>query len=479
MRHGGLLRLLLAGFYTLGVSPASPSPAPSPAAFPPPIQLHPRLKLVGSGLETSCHCKPTGPGSLSVSAGACHLTSAAVSNSGLSSPSLEAAVHAHIGPPPSLRLALVASTPLACGEQGGADEVAGGWGGDTGELVLAAAAAERVGGRLLREAEVNRLVRAYISRSRAPYLVYHTTAAAHATLARLAGSAMALDMLAPPISVRPGILAALSSPEAHGCALLRNLVARGGVGGVRPELAVTVIRALHGILWDEGDPLRARIRYYVDVSSPEELSRSFKGASVQMVDVAASAAAPLRFGPLHGMLTLPKIALSGAGDSGSEPWRLVLDGRGGFESDAELAPAPSPSALLVVTVGAACAKLGRCALIAPHMPQRLSKVPAGAATAVLTPTAAAASAAAGGNATSSLRPSPSPPPPPPSFLVLHPQAVAARRNATAPLLASAFKLDASQLLNAMASIGADWDAAVDSSLGVGSQSLPKVSVLLT
>jgi hypothetical protein len=441
-----------------------PPPSSSSSAAPP-ASMWPTVSL-GGGLEASCHCRaagaaaaPTGGEPPPPPPPACALRSVTLAVAGAASPAAEAAARAHVGDASALRLAAAASTPLACGEQSGSDEVAGSWGGDAGELVLSAGAVERVLLRPLHDAETARLARAYVERLRAP-LVYHTSAAAVARLAAAAG-VEALDLLSPPAAARPALLRALAAPESHGCALLRALLRAGGAGGVRPALAADIVRALHGILWDEGDALRRRIRYYVDASTPAELAAAVAAAGappVAQLPVArqapdgsalpanaaagAGAGAPLPYGRLAGVLTMPPPPPRGAQP---QPWRLALDAAGGAaarDAAAPLAPAPPPTALLVVTVAPACAKLDRAPLLAPHVPQ-----PLGA-------------------------------PPRPSFLVLHPQAVAARRNATVPLIATAFKLNGDELRDAMASIAADWDAAVEAALGVGGPALPKVTVLL-
>ena len=56
--------------------------------------------------------------------------------------------------------------------------------------------------------------------------------------------------------------------------------------------------------------------------------------------------------------------------------------------------------------------------------------------------------------------------------------MAARRNATVPLIATAFKLNGDELRDAIASIAADWDAAVEAALGVGGPALPRITVLI-
>jgi hypothetical protein len=97
-------------------------------------------------------------------------------------------------------------------------------------------------------------------------------------------------------------------------------------------------------------------------------------------------------------------------------------------------------------VAPACVKLGRSALVAPYIPQPL-------------PAAGVPRA--------------------PAFLILHPQVVSARRNATVPLLATAFKVEADTVKEAMADIAKEWDAAVERALDIGGPRRPKVTVLLS
>ena len=177
----------------------------------------------------------------------------------------------------------------------------------------------------------------------------------------------------------------------------------------------------------------------------------------------------LPYGPFRGVLRLPRLSKR----PNAVPWTLVLDGGGGGSgsvgssgnaTDASsaaaapplspLAPAAPPSAMLEIHVHAACAELQRCVPLAPLIPRALSPGSSSGGAVVATPT----------------------------YYVRHPQVVAFRRAAAAPLLAGAFKLDGGLLLAAMASIDAEWAAAVEAALGIGSvapATVPKVTVLFT
>lgn len=512
----------------LHVAADAPGHAPSALAAAPP-------------LRSACHCRPSLPAD-----GLCQLSHATVAVAGAPQPSLERRVRAHLGAVPALRVALAAELPLSCAEHAALDEVAGAWGGDAGALVLAAAAVERVAARALRDGEVARLVRAFLTKMRAPYLVYHTNASAQLALQRRLGLET-LDMLAPPPGARARILAAFADdPDTHGCVLLRTLLraaapqattaspaaageaegegAAAAAGlGVQPRLVLAVVAALHAVLWDEGDALRARIRYYVHATPVGERARhgSARGAAqataspppagapravpVELVSIAGqlpdgSLAAPaaavgggdassrgsdalMPYGPFTGVLTLPR----GSSSDGGAVWSLALGAAARNNGSAATASspgiAPPPRALLRVSVSPDCAKLGRGVPIAPFIPRlpHAGGQPGATALPAASPPAAAAD---GGSAAASAAPSAlagghdDDDAAGASFYVMHPQVITAHRAALAPLIATAFKLDGSLLLAAMEELGEQWDAAVERELGIGEAALPKVTVLL-
>jgi len=64
---------------------------------------------------------------------------------------------------------------------------------------------------------------------------------------------------------------------------------------------------------------------------------------------------------------------------------------------------------------------------------------------------------------------------------MHPQAVSARRNATASLLATVFKADMDMLAEAMEERGKAWSALVERELHIGNEpgQVPKAALMFT
>jgi len=265
------------------------------------------------------------------------------------------------------------------------------------EMMLAVAVVEGVRGAPLSTRDVSRFVRTYVSRSRAPFISYHTTAAAVARLQAAVGLS-SLDLAQPPPSAVPALLDAMArDPGVHGCRVLRDMLQAGAAGngsdvtggkyGVRRGLIVDVIAAIHAIVWNPSDPLRQRVQYLVQ-PDPHDSGRGIgfvEGAHEPPRIPQRDVTAVVRRG--HAVV------------SSAEPPAL---------------PPPAPGAMLVVQVRPDCQERGRT---------------------VLMPTATTVG---------------------PRGVVLHPTVVSARRNATAALLTGAFALDAGTAATRMADKGAAW-----------------------
>lgn len=230
----------------------------------PPLQKALLLDVIGpeGGRAVSrCNCRPALPdGPQTCGLGSLQISSLA------GEPELESAARQHVGPVSARRVAPTAEIPLACAEHLGKNEVAGAWGGELGELLLTLAAFEASAEQQLTSAAVLTTLRAVVDKAKVP-IIYHTNVTAELHLCKKLGVG-GIDMLLPPPALQPRILEAFSDPDTHGCVLLRSLVRSPGQFGIRPALVQGVIAAFYKLLWTAGDPLRNKLRYYVDADGP-------------------------------------------------------------------------------------------------------------------------------------------------------------------------------------------------------------------
>jgi hypothetical protein len=473
----------------------------------------------GAEAKSLCHCRPAVD-----SASGCNLRSMSLT---LANPvdALERSIRDHIGTVSDLRVASIADLPLSCAEHLAKDEVMGSWGGDPSELVLAMTAIEESLDKQLKPGEIKTSVRQMIGKMRAPYVVFHTNATAMLHLQRKL-HLDSVDMLQPPVQLRPRIIAAFADPDTHGCVVLRMMVQRPTDFGVRLPLLLSVLQALHEILWNPSDGLRPRIRYYVhetDVQHAGAQDAGGKGGSapVQLISAGAARAVdpqppeggfeqPLPYGRFTGVFARapgggvklrmlpdkasppPQPGANSIGNTGSAggagtagPAVLLETQRGGHEGSAlSAAPAvqwlrlaPKPAAMLEVSVQPSCWERRRTVAIAPFIPaghpsHAQPPAHASAESAGAESSAAAAPVDHGGEQQHH---------PSRSFIVMHPQAVSARRNATASLLATVFKADMDMLAEAMEERGKAWSALVERELRIGNEpgQTPKAALMFT
>lgn len=178
-------------------------------------------------------------------------------------------IRAHVGPPEQVRRKKLASFLLAsrCACVDGRDEVAriGTPGGDAGELVLALAAVEEIGGAL----DLGKMTA--ITRTLADAfggMYHHTDYKAFNALTRalgedprFGGAVMNLrtaeDWIAfvgrPPEHLEQPLLEHLTDARHVGCGHLKLAIQRPEDYGVRPELVKSFMRTFYELLWD-GDP---------------------------------------------------------------------------------------------------------------------------------------------------------------------------------------------------------------------------------
>jgi len=338
-----------------------------------------------------------------------------------------AAVEALIGDVGARPVLQAHAAPLSCLDHRAPGELIGSYGGDPVELVLAAAAVEAVLGADLPPRGITQLVRTYLTRCRDRTFVYHTDVTALMYLQRALG-VDALDLTAPPPPLQPAILAAMRHPAAHGCHVLAAMVADPAAYDLRAQLLADVLGALHAVLWSPTDDARAGIRYYVyDVGDAVAAPLPPASSLLSVFDILATPGAPAAAPP-----SIPTGAVSG-----------VLSHRGHHHAAASLANAPPTALSLTLT---------------PHGPHRPPRV-AGPPTATLR----VATSPSCWRARRGLVPLPttlqtSPPAAADArFAVLHPQAVEARRNATAALLANLFKVDVTMARDAVPTKGGVWD----------------------
>ena len=369
---------------------------------------------------------------------------------------LESAVIAHIGRTADLRVVPFSEAVLSCPEDWSTAEIAGSWGGDAGEIVLALAVAEKIREDVLSQTQVASFVRAYISKSRSPHIYWHTTARAAGWVQAHLGEET-LDFARPPRALEAAILAALHDPRGQGCSLMRLLLASPSQFRVRAGLVHAFIDAFHRALWDPGFEHRRKIQYHVDrdesacaIGGATSPSGPTSPPALQCPSMTpTSVSAPLPYGPFTAVLASPGGRLGSAaafrleseGRSASlliHPRSAGASGRGGgtavchskASGDSAAASAKGRAAvgspLLRVQASRACERQRRAPLVPPN-------------------------AGKGGR----------------SFLVVHPQVISARRNATVPLLLAAVPGgDSQQLRNALHDSGRDWAQAIEASLAV-------------
>lgn len=267
----------------------------------PPLQQSMLLDVIGpegSRAVSRCNCRPALPDGPQV----CGLGTVQVSSLA-SDPGIEEAARSHIGPMSARRVAPTAEIPIACAEHLDKNEVAGAWGGELAQFMLALTAFESSAEKQLTAAAVLSTMRALVENSKVP-IIYHTNVTAQLYLARKLGVG-GIDMLLPPPALQPRILEAFSDPDTHGCVMLRALVRSPAQFGIRPALVQAAIAAFHKLLWTAGDPLRIKLRYYVDADGPAAaaaaaaLVASQSAAATDASNAAAASAASALGGNLH------------------------------------------------------------------------------------------------------------------------------------------------------------------------------------
>lgn len=379
---------------------------------------------------------------------------------------LEAAVLTHLGRPADLRVIPYYEAALGCAEDRSTSERAGSWGGDAGEIILSLVVAESVREQPLAPAQVAAFVRAYVSKTRSAHVYWHTTARAAAWVqAHVAEEDWreALDFTRPLRALQPRLLSALHDPRGQGCSLLRGLLTRASRFHARLELVHSFIDAFHLALWDPHFEARDKIQYNVDReggtggcgahrkgNSFTPLERSPQPPTCPRPSDPGFASAPLPYGRFTAVLSSPGGRLDATEarrlDASGQQASLVLrplarsdEAAGGrcsgssgsptaLPTEAPTTPVPFPPTLLRVFASDACTRMRRTPLVAPNAGTPGARVP---------------------------------------FLVVHPQAVAARRNATVPLLlAAAPGSDGQQVRNALHDLGAAWARALEAELGV-------------
>ena len=149
----------------------------------------------------------------------------------------------------------------ACVDGRDAHAIVGTPGGDAGELIVALASVERIRGRPLAKADVERLFDAYLDAFGHFYM--HTDRHALATLLDAVAAdhpdavvpdaddhRASLDFVRdPPLELRPSLLRGLVDPETVGCGHLRLMLSDPQTYEVRSELTATVLRTFFRRLW--------------------------------------------------------------------------------------------------------------------------------------------------------------------------------------------------------------------------------------
>lgn len=149
----------------------------------------------------------------------------------------------------------------ACVDGRDAHAIVGTPGGDAGELVLALATAERLAGRALPSAEVERIFDAYLEAFGHFYLHSdeHAVAAWLDAVAEVEptaaprGRASLGSLRQPPPSARGPLLELVAVPAHVGCGHVRLMLQHPEAYGVRPGLVDDVLRTFYRRLW-EGHP---------------------------------------------------------------------------------------------------------------------------------------------------------------------------------------------------------------------------------
>jgi hypothetical protein len=344
---------------------------------------------------------------------------------------LQDAAAAHIGPAQELRSLPLREAFLSCAEDWGTSDIAGSWGGDAGEMLLALAVSEHSRRVSLTSQQVEQIVRSYISRARASRIYYHTTARAVGWVQAQIG-VDELDMSAPPRALQPLVLAALHDPRGQGCTLLKAVLQDPARFHMRTRLAHDFIDAFHNLLWDSGFALREKIAYHVSRDADAYIGRCKKSLGPEGVaeDLCAAEApfAAMPYGRFTAVLRSPDPlkglqAARAQARAVSRPRLPEEECKTLVSGSTRLSAAP---ALINVLISEECMSARRTVLVR-------------------------------GNNGRGGKP----------WLVLHPQLIGLRRNATVPVLVSALPgSDGEQLRDLLHQWGGEWARAAEEALGV-------------
>ena len=392
-----------------------------------PIEFDVNVSLFGSlaPLQPArCSCRPSGESG-------CRLRRAHIS--GVDS-SVGASIKRHIGRAGDLRVVPFHDATLSCAEDDSTAEIAGSWGGDAGEIVLALAVAEKIREKPLEVAQVEHFVRAYISKSRSPRIYWHTTAqAARWIQAQLEEET--LDFARPPQALQGKITAALQDPRGQGCSLLRGLIESPDRFRVRLGLVFAFIGSFHHALWDPTFENREKIQYFVNRGA-EYIGKCTTDSTPS--NFAPARTAPLPYGRFTAVLKTSggRLETSSAQSHGHSAVSALLRSApsgghaesscSGPGTDYSWAADNAAAPLLRVHLSNDCLMTRRTPLVASNL--GTGKRP---------------------------------------FFVTHPDVVAARRNATVPLLVAALPgSDKQQIRNLLHDLGRTWAEAVEGALKV-------------
>ncbi len=170
----------------------------------------------------------------------------------------------HVGSRDHVRWTKAATLMLhgtqACIDGRDAHAIVGTPGGDAGELVLALAAGERIGGHAFATADVERIVDDYLE-AFGQFYMHSDELAVAALVDRLAHvdptlapptdrpPDLARFIAAPPPEARDALLALVTEPELVGCGHLRLMLQHPDAYGVRRAMVADVVRAFYRRLW--------------------------------------------------------------------------------------------------------------------------------------------------------------------------------------------------------------------------------------
>jgi hypothetical protein len=340
---------------------------------------------------------------------------------------LQAAAISHIGPVAELRLVPFHETTLSCAEDFSTSDLAGSWGGDAGEMLLALVVAEHSRHQPLTKQQVEGLLRAYVSRSRAAHVYYHTTASAVRWIQQQL-SVDELDLVSPPRSLQPRILAALHDSRGQGCSLLRAIIAHPVRFHARLKLVHDFIDAFHNMLWDRAFKLRGKISYHVSRDADSYLGRCTNPLDDSVVAMRSCAPTTPRDAFPYGRFTSVLLQPTpGDASSGTFAAQMQVTSRPLRLADQhQTPPSHTAPALLSVRVSENCMSARHTVLVSAN--NGIGGAP---------------------------------------WLVTHPQLISLRRNATVPMLVSALPgSDGSNMRDQLHEWGQEWALAAEESLGV-------------